>query len=200
MLSGMSERPRASSASYELLHAGYVGDTVASTVGFVRDGDRLIVTDPGMVRDRALILDPLRALGVEPGDVTDVVFSHHHPDHTLNAALFTNARFHDFQAVYQDDLWLDRDFTDEVSPLSPSVRLLLTPGHTAQDVSTVIDTDGGVVVCTHLWWSAHGPADDPFAPDRELLRASRNKVLGLGPALIVPGHGEPFAPTSSTPM
>jgi hypothetical protein len=28
-----------------------------------------------MVGDRDLILDPLRSLGVEPGDVTDVMFN-----------------------------------------------------------------------------------------------------------------------------
>ncbi|MEH0631010.1 hypothetical protein [Streptomyces stelliscabiei] len=25
----------------------------------------------------------------------------------------------------------------------------------------------GLVVLTHLWWTAEGPADDPFAPDRD---------------------------------
>jgi glyoxylase-like metal-dependent hydrolase (beta-lactamase superfamily II) len=187
-------------AQLDVLTVGYVGDRVAGTVVLVRDGFLVAVVDPGMVASRSRILDPLAHLGIAAEEVTDVVFSHHHPDHTLNAALFTNARFHDFQAVYHDDLWVDREFTDDVSQLSPSVRLLLTPGHTAQDVSTLVDTGDGVVVCTHLWWSADGPADDPFAPDRELLRASRNKVLGLGPALIVPGHGEPFTPTTSTPM
>jgi len=187
-------------AQLDVLTVGYVGDRVAGTVVLVRDGDLVAVVDPGMVASRSRILDPLAHLGIAAEEVTNVVFSHHHPDHTLNAALFANARFHDFQAVYHDDLWVDREFTDDVSQLSPSVRLLLTPGHTAQDVSTLVDTGDGVVVCTHLWWSADGPADDPFAPDRELLRASRNKVLGLGPALIVPGHGEPFTPTTSTPM
>jgi hypothetical protein len=47
---------------------------------------------------------PARGLGVAPEDVTDVIFSHHHPDHTLNAALFPNARFHDFMAIYKDDI------------------------------------------------------------------------------------------------
>jgi len=187
-------------AQLDVLTVGYVGDRVAGTVVLVRDGDLVAVVDPGMVASRSRILDPLAHLGIAAEEVTDVVFSHHHPDHTLNAALFANARFHDFQAVYHDDLWVDREFTDDVSQLSPSVRLLLTPGHTAQDVSTLVDTGDGVVVCTHLWWSADGPADDPFAPDRELLRASRNKVLGLRPALIVPGHGEPFTPTTSTPI
>src|SRR4051812_23707773 len=102
-----------------------------------------------MVRDRSLILDPLRALGVEPGDVTDVVFSHHHPDHTLNAALFPAARFHDHWAIYQGDVWEDRDA--EGYELSPSVRLIRTPGHTPEDITTLVGTAEGVVAFTHLW-------------------------------------------------
>lgn len=42
-----------------LLHAGYAHDRVASSIVLVRDGDALIVVDPGMVARRSLILDPL---------------------------------------------------------------------------------------------------------------------------------------------
>lgn len=188
-------------ARLDVLTDGYVGDRVASTVVLVRDGELTLVIDPGMVASRARILEPLGALGATPESVTDVVFSHHHPDHTINAALFLNASYHDFWATYRDDEWIDREFGEgeDFSPLSDSVRLLLTPGHTDEDVSTVVETADGLVVCTHLWWTAEGPADDPFAPDRELLRASREKVLALGPALIVPGHGAPFVPGPDTP-
>jgi len=187
-------------AQLDVLTVGYVGDRVAGTVVAIRDGDFIGVVDPGMVASQRRILDPLQALDISPGEVTDVVFSHHHPDHTLNAALFTGARFHDFQATYQHDVWDDREFTDDVSQLTSSVRLLLTPGHTPQDVSTIVETNDGLVVCTHLWWTERGPADDPFAPDRDALRASRERVLGLRPALIVPGHGEPFVPTADSPL
>jgi glyoxylase-like metal-dependent hydrolase (beta-lactamase superfamily II) len=193
-------RGDAVAAQLSVLTAGYVGERVAGTVVLIRDEDHITVVDPGMVAHRSRILDPLRDLGIAADEVTDVVFSHHHPDHTLNAALFANARFHDFQAVYHDDVWEDREFTDDISPLSPSVRLLLTPGHTLQDVSTLVETADGLVVCTHLWWTEDGPAEDPFAPDREQLRASRDRILGLRPAQVVPGHGEPFVPTTSTPL
>ena len=53
-------------ASVHLLHAGYTGDRVGSSVVLVRDGDALIVADPGMVARRSLILDPLAALGSSP--------------------------------------------------------------------------------------------------------------------------------------
>jgi glyoxylase-like metal-dependent hydrolase (beta-lactamase superfamily II) len=188
-------------AKLDILTEGYVGERVAGTVVLLRDGDFVAVLDPGMVATRALILNPLAELGVAADAVTDVVFSHHHPDHTVNAALFENARIHDFQAIYKDDLWVDREFPkgSDVCELSPSIRMLLTPGHSPQDVTTLVDTDEGLVACTHLWWSESGPADDPFAVDRDVLRASREKVLALSPILVVPGHGAPFAPGNKTP-
>jgi glyoxylase-like metal-dependent hydrolase (beta-lactamase superfamily II) len=183
-------------AEVRVLFAGYVGSHTASTVALVRDGDVTVVVDPGMVPTRRAILDPLGALGVDAAAVTDVVFSHHHPDHTLNAALFPEARFHDHWAVYKGDLWVDR--RAEGAALSPSVRLIETPGHTPQDITTLVTTAHGVVALTHLWWSADGPAEDPYAQDPAALHAGRRRVLEIAD-LIVPGHGAPFAPTAGTP-
>jgi glyoxylase-like metal-dependent hydrolase (beta-lactamase superfamily II) len=179
-------------AEITVLTNGYVGDRVASTVTLVRDGATIVVVDPGMVATRDAILQPLAAAGVTVDDVTDVVFSHHHPDHTLNAALFPNARFHDHWAIYQNDIWDDR--AADGFELSPSIRLMATPGHTAEDISTLVDAPDGLVVLTHLWWHSDGPEDDPLAADNDLLHASRKRVLALGPVRIIPGHGAPFAP------
>jgi glyoxylase-like metal-dependent hydrolase (beta-lactamase superfamily II) len=184
-------------ARLDVLTIGYVGDRVASTVALVRDADVTAVVDPGMVASRDMILAPLRALGIDPDAVTDVVFSHHHPDHTINAALFPRARYHDFWATYQDDVWTDRRVAEhhEGWPLGPSTRLLATPGHSAEDISTLVDTAEGLIVCTHTWWHERGPATDPRAEDQGQLEASRAKLLALRPALVVPGHGAPFVPS-----
>jgi glyoxylase-like metal-dependent hydrolase (beta-lactamase superfamily II) len=175
----------------DVLCAGYAADRVASTVVLIRDEGAVIVVDPGMVASRERILGPLAQLGVDPARVTDVVLSHHHPDHTLNAALFERARVHDFWAIYEGDVWTDRPA--DGFQLSPSVTLMATPGHTAQDITTLVATEDGLAACTHLWWSEGGPAVDPLAEDQELLEQSRARLLALGPALIVPGHGAPFA-------
>jgi glyoxylase-like metal-dependent hydrolase (beta-lactamase superfamily II) len=79
------------------------------------------------------------------------------------------------------------------------VTLWETPGHTPQDISTIVQTDDGVVICTHLWWTAEGPAEDPYATDPKLVHENRSRVLDAGPALIVPGHGPGFAVTDGTP-
>jgi glyoxylase-like metal-dependent hydrolase (beta-lactamase superfamily II) len=184
-------------ARLDVLVEGYARlPHVAGTVSLVRDGDRVIVVDPGMVADRDLILRPMRELGVRPEDVTDIVVSHHHLDHTVNIALFPVVPVHDFRWVVENDVIEVRD-ADGVQ-LSPSVRLLATPGHTPQDVTTLVGTSEGVAALTHLWWTADGPADDPYATDRDLLREQRERVLDLA-ATIVPGHGAPFRPGGSTP-
>lgn len=183
-----------------ILCDGYVrqGDTlrIGSTVGFVRDGNALVVIDPGMVAGATSILDPLLGLGVMPSDVTDVVVSHHHPDHTVNVGLFPGARVHDFQAIYVDDLWIDRPA--EGFEVSSNVTLIETPGHTPQDITTLVTTESGVVGFTHLWWAADGPADDPYTHDVAVLHANRERVLGLA-SEIVPGHGPRFVPDAGTP-
>jgi glyoxylase-like metal-dependent hydrolase (beta-lactamase superfamily II) len=184
-------------ALVDVLTAGYADERVASTVTLIRDADRLIIVDPGMVADRRLILDPLRALGIEAGDITDIVLSHHHPDHTMNVALFVHALVHDFMATYSNDLWVDHEAGDFV--VSESVRLLLTPGHSAEDVTTIAETDDGPVALTHLWWMAEGPAQDPFAPSMETLNAARQQLIALNPVLVVPGHGPAFQISDSTP-
>ena len=160
------------------------------------DGDAVIVVDPGMVASRAALLGALAAHGPGPGDVTDVVFSHHHPDHTVNAALFPAARIHDHWAIYLGDQWMDRDAHG--AELAPSVRLLRTPGHTAEDISTVASTPGDVVVCTHAWWTAGGPPEDPLGSDAAALHDSRDTLLSFA-SLIVPGHGPAFRPGPNTP-
>jgi glyoxylase-like metal-dependent hydrolase (beta-lactamase superfamily II) len=170
---------------------------VASTVSLVRDGEVRAVVDPGMVPDVArAILDPLAALGESPESITDVVLTHHHPDHTINTGLFQGARIHDHWAWYRHDEWVDRPA--EGFSLSPSVVLIETPGHTPQDITVLAGTPDGIAAFTHLWWSSAGPAEDPYATDPETLHRSRARVLEVA-SLIVPGHGAAFVPGDRTP-
>jgi glyoxylase-like metal-dependent hydrolase (beta-lactamase superfamily II) len=151
----------------------------------------VIIVDPGMVASRDLLLAGLAARGPAPGDVTDVVFSHHHPDHTVNAALFPAAAIHDHWASYRGDRWTGREPGEFA--LTPSVRLVPTPGHTAEDITTLAAAADGVWACTHAWWGPDGPEADPLATDQEALRASRARILAVA-TVIVPGHGPAFRP------
>jgi glyoxylase-like metal-dependent hydrolase (beta-lactamase superfamily II) len=177
--------------TFDVLHTGYVDERgVTGTVSLVVDGAARIVVDPGMVADREDILGPLREHGIAPEEVTHVFLTHHHPDHTVNAALFPQAAVVDFWASYHGAEWTDHGGDGHL--LSPHVSVILTPGHTAEDATLLVETDDGVVACTHLWWRADRTPDiDPLADDQASLEASRARVLEVAD-IVVPGHGPPF--------
>ena len=179
-------------ATHHLLHAGYARDDgVAGSVSLILDGEAAIVVDPGMVADRELILAPLRRHGLEPEQVTHVVVTHHHPDHTVNIGLFANAEVVDFWARYRGDQWLDH--AGDGYQVSENARLILTPGHTNEDATLLVQTDAGVVACTHVWWRGdRTPEVDPLADDQAALQRSRSRILAEADT-VVPAHGKPFS-------
>lgn len=81
--------------------------------------------------------------------------------------------------------------------LAEGVTLWSTPGHTPQDITTLVETDDGVIALTHLWWHAQMDGD-PRATDLEALHAGRARVLEVA-RQIVPGHGPAFEVTDTTP-
>ncbi len=169
---------------------------MASSCTLIRDGDRVIVVDPGMAESARSILDPLGALGIQPEDVTDVVLGHHHPDHTIHAGHFPNAAIHDHWAIYRGTDWEDSECDGRA--VSPSVLLARTPGHTSEDLAVVAGTPNGIVVCTHSWFHAESAVDDENPEDASALHASRRAILEVADR-IIPGHGPGFEPTDWTP-
>lgn len=184
-------------AVVHVIQIGSLSQHVRSSVTLVVEGSQRIVIDPGMAPSQSSIREPLRRHGVDPREVTDVVISHHHPDHTVNVGLFPNARIHDYWAVYRNDVWDSR--AAEGVLVSPSVMLWETPGHTPQDISTLIATPEGLVVATHLWFDEAGPPEDPFATDSESLHLHRRRVAEVADR-IIPGHGPGFNPGSHIPL
>ena len=85
-----------------------------------------------------------------------MVFSHHHPDHTVNAALFP-ARRGSTTTGPPTPATCGSAGTPAISP-HPSVRLVATPGHSNEDITTLAATPDGVYACTHAWWGPDGPA------------------------------------------
>jgi len=192
------DSPEAMTAVVNVLVVGSVDTSagrIESTISLVRDGVATIIIDPGMVADRRQILEPLETLGVDPTDVTDIVFSHHHPDHTLNAALFPNAHVHDHWAIYYRNTFMQR--TADGTLITPSIRLIATPGHSPQDITTLVGTSEGIYAFTHVWWHEAGPPVDPLA-DMDVLHVSRARVLQVADR-ILPGHGSAFTPNTNTP-
>jgi glyoxylase-like metal-dependent hydrolase (beta-lactamase superfamily II) len=189
------DAPLQGTASLQVLSTGYLGGRFASTVTLVRDGAALIVVNPGMVADIESILRPLRDRGVRTAAVTDVVLLTAGPAHIVNAALFPGARLHDATAVYQNDTKARRP-ADGVL-ISPSVRLIETPGHHPGDLTVLAATPRGIVALTHLWRSRSDGAEREPDGDPDALRRAKTRVLGVA-SRIIPAHGAPFRPGPDT--
>ena len=58
----------------------------------LRGSDRTILVDVGAFGVRKPLARQLRERGVKPADVTDVVLTHAHYDHSINFTLFPNAK------------------------------------------------------------------------------------------------------------
>ena len=118
------------------------------------------------------------------------MISHHHPDHTVNIALFPHARVHDHWAVYDGDLWTSRDADGvELSAVGPAAAhsgahrsRTSRPWSAQRTACWRSPTPGGgrTARCT-----------DPYAPDASVLAASR-RLLRAAADTIVPGHGPAF--------
>src|SRR5262245_16216895 len=81
----------------DVLIQGFPGRAVChgglgwSTVTLLRAPGRAILVDVGAFGVRKELAKQLRARGVEPAAITDVVLTHAHYDHSLNFTLFPNA-------------------------------------------------------------------------------------------------------------
>ncbi len=82
----------------DILVQGYPGKTVChgglgwSTIALLRGHGRVALIDVGAFAQRQPLLDGLRALGLAPADVTDVLLTHSHWDHAVNWVAFPHAR------------------------------------------------------------------------------------------------------------
>lgn len=141
--------------SIDVLIQGYPGRSLFhgslgwSTTTLLRGEGRQILVDVGAFGARHLLAQQLAELKVAPGDITDVVLTHAHYDHSVNFMLFPNATvwigekelawasaqppgFDPLPELYVREL--------EVSPrvnriragdrFLPGFRAVLAPGHT----------------------------------------------------------------------
>ncbi len=82
----------------DIVVQGFPGKSVChgglgwSSVVLVRGHGRIALVDTGPIGMRKLIKERLHKRGLQPGDITDVLLSHAHHDHSINWPMFRNAR------------------------------------------------------------------------------------------------------------
>lgn len=82
----------------DVLIQGFPGKAVChgglgwSTVALIRDENRVILVDVGSFGMRRMLIPALASFGIGLDDVTDVILTHSHYDHSVNWTLFPKSR------------------------------------------------------------------------------------------------------------
>ena len=175
---------------------------IYSTVSLIKS-DKNIVVDTGSFQEKDSIIKALKEEGLTPENIDIVFLTHLHLDHIINTYLFKNAKvFCKFNAGYPGQVHNPKDGTIERTEISDGINLakdvkfLLTPGHTTDVTSLLVNTpDGKIVIAGDAFPSKEflDLSKEPLAMLTNIpeFNKSRKKILDIAD-YIVPGHGDMF--------
>jgi len=157
------------------------------TVTLVKDGDLIMVVDPGVMESQQVLIGALKRENLTVQDVNVVCITHSHFDHFRNVGMFPDAKVLEYYGVWHEntiDNWAE-DFT-------PNIKIMHTPGHDVTGLTLFVTMSEGVVaICGDVFWKKNypqHPEDDAFASNPERLKDSRKMILRMAD-WIIPGHG-----------
>ena len=179
-------------AEVKILFEGYTtADSAASsgeektcaTTTLIRDGDIVMVVDPGVLESQKVLIDKLNAEGLNINDVNIICITHSHIDHYRNIGMFPEAKTLEYWGLWDKNAcqeWKEQ-FTEDI-------KIIKTPGHNYDGITLLVKTEKGIVaICGDVFWKENFPEDDIYASDKEKLKESRKKVLKMAD-WIIPGH------------
>lgn len=212
------------SYAIDILVQGFPGKSVChgalgwSTVALVRGHGRIALIDAGSFGMRGLIIERLAIHGLKPADVTDLLLTHSHHDHSVNWTLFSQARIVIGRAeldwsltqpwgvtpvpeLYVERLqsWPTLAACSEGSEVMPGITAHLAPGHTPGCVVYVLAGTTRDVVFTGD--AAKNRAelvsgDTDMTYDAAVSRASIERIWSFWKqrpgSILVPGHDVPM--------
>jgi len=148
------------------------------------EGLQGIVIDPGFNSEE--VISVARREGVR---ARLIIATHHHADHSAGLAAVKKALGGEVAVHSLSPLVADRHLADgetmRVGGLE--VRIIHTPGHTADGISILID--GAVFTGDTLFVGECGRTDLPGGDSRALYGSLFGKLLGLGEGTrLYPGH------------
>jgi len=167
--------------------------------------DKNVVVDPGAFANREKLIEALKNEGLNTDDIEFMVLTHLHLDHTTNISLFKNAKVFmkfrgetnypgQFQKIGEGYL---KRFDILNDPIAKDVKIIETPGHTADSITILVETDDGLVAIAGDAMGGEDQMDLNKKPDPNVFYdvgkfdINRKKIIEIAD-WIVPGHGKMF--------
>ena len=179
-------------AEVKVLVKGYTGsdsgdEKTCATISLIRDGNIIMVIDPGVLESQQVLIDALKKEGIGVNDVNYVGLTHSHIDHFRNIGMFPDAKTLEFYGI-----WDKNTVKDWKEDFSENIKIIKTPGHSRTGISFLVNTNiGKVAVVGDVFWKENYPEIDEYANNMKELKKSRKLVLKLAD-FIVPGHADMY--------
>lgn len=220
-------------AGYEIdiVVQGFPGKAVChgglgwSSIVLLRGHGRVALVDVGSFGIRKTLISQLAAYGLAPRDVTDILLTHSHYDHSINWTLFSHARIvigsmeldwsvgepwgeTPVPELYVRELksWATIETVADGDEVMPGIRAVLAPGHTPGHLIFVLEGSERDVIFTgdaakNRAELISGETDMTYDPN--VSAASIAKIWNLWRAragnIVVPGHDLPMTQDDGKP-
>ncbi len=208
----------------DIIVHGYPGKSVChgslgwSTIALIRHGDRKALVDVGSFGQRKLLLEYFQSQSMTPADITDVLLTHSHYDHSINWVLFPAARVviggHELKwsleqpwgetvvpELYMKELATSATLATvaEGDEIFPNMIAHLAPGHTPGCLVFVLDAGARDIIFTGDACKNRAELvsrDTDMTYDSAVSRQSIDKIWQLWQrkpnSVLVPGHDLPM--------
>jgi glyoxylase-like metal-dependent hydrolase (beta-lactamase superfamily II) len=171
----------------------YAIDPLTSSVVLLSDGVSHVLLDTGSLAWQDKLIAGLAENGLSPDDITHVLLTHFHLDHTANCVLFKNAEIHANRSYIDHKTGRAEIYKDlKQKPLPLGITIEPTPGHTEDHVSYFFEIEG-------LRYCMAGDAvrkdllkDPPHYMEQERKNTFMKSVelIFSNSDIIIPGHFE----------
>lgn len=215
----------------DIIVHGYPGKSVChgslgwSTIALIGHGRRKALVDVGSFGQRKLLLDYFAAHDLEPGDITDVLLTHSHYDHSINWVLFPGARItigdHELDwslaqpwgrtvvpELYMKELAAEPRLhrVAEGDEVFPEITAHLAPGHTPGCLVYLLDAGNRDIIFTGDACKNRAELvsrDTDMTYDPAVSRQSIEMIWDLWQrkpgSVLVPGHDLPMVIDDGAP-